>query len=166
MFAAIAKHSWITGHERDLSVMNSFYFRPEKCKQHHFFEWRLGPMGWRWGKHVHSCTLSTEQLLQVTYCPPSLSEQHWWFSFNLSFCKQLFHGEPLGSLRTLMTHWVVSISQEYWWNKWVASLVQTQQDLPYPTPRVWTTTWCVSVFPRGFSAVSHVLLALSSPSTW
>lgn len=77
------KHIWITGQKGDLSIMNSFNFRPEKCKQHHFFKWRLGSMGWWRGKHVHSCTLSTEQPLQVTYCPPSLSEQHWQFSFYL-----------------------------------------------------------------------------------
>lgn len=57
-------------------------------------------MGWRWGKHVHSCTLSTEQPLQVTYHPPSLSELHWRFSFSLSFCEQLFPGEPLRNLGT------------------------------------------------------------------
>lgn len=77
------KHIWITGQEGDLSFMNSFNFRPEKCKQHHFFKWRLGSMGWWRGKHVHSYTLSTEQPLQVTYCFPSLSEQHWQSSFYL-----------------------------------------------------------------------------------
>lgn len=136
MFAAVDKHIWITGHKGDLSIMNSLNFRPEKCKQHHFFKWRLGPVGWRWGKHVHSYTLSTEQPLQVTYHPPSLSGQCWRFSFSVSFCEQQFHGEPLRNLRTLMMDTLSTDGTN------LASLVQ---DFPYPTPRGWTTTWCVCV---------------------
>lgn len=53
--------------------MSPLYFRPEKCKQHHLFKWRLGPVGWRWGKHR-----------------PQAQRAAFWGRH----CPQLFHSSP------------------------------------------------------------------------
>lgn len=83
MFAALARCVWVNGQE-EASQMSSLNFRSGKCKQHHFFKWRLGPVGRRWGKHVHTCTLSRAQPPRVTHQPLSLSEQPWRFVFSPS----------------------------------------------------------------------------------
>lgn len=99
---SIAKHIWVNGQEGGLSNVISLNFRPEKCKQHHFFKWRLGPMGWRWGKHVHSHTLNTESSLFRWYTAPSPFQRSTGNSSltHLGFCKRLLYAEPFRSLRT------------------------------------------------------------------
>lgn len=64
-FAAVVEHRRVSGRRGALATVTSLNFRPEKREQHHFLEWRLGPLGRRRGKHMLSCTPSTKQPAQA-----------------------------------------------------------------------------------------------------